>query len=36
MSNSNFDKNGVDKFVMHWLKYATFVLTTIDIYLEIP
>ena len=25
MSNSNFDKNGIDKSGMHWLQYAAFV-----------
>ena len=32
MSNSNFDKNGVDKSVTHWLQYAAFVVTTFAIY----
>ncbi len=32
MSNENFDKNGVDKFESHWLKYAAFVVTTFAIY----
>ena len=27
MSNSNFDKNGVDKSGTHWLQYAAFVVT---------
>ena len=32
MSNSNFDKNGVDKSGMHWLQYAAFLVITFDIY----
>ena len=32
MSNSNFDKNGVDKSGTHWLQYAAFVVTAFDIY----
>jgi len=32
MSNSNFDKNGVDKFGTHWLQYAAFVVTAFAIY----
>ena len=32
MSNSNFDKNGVDKSGTHWLQYAAFVLTAFAIY----
>ena len=27
MSNSSFDKNGVDKSGTHWLQYAAFVVT---------
>ena len=34
MSNSNFDKNGVDKSGMHWLQYAAFVVTALAIYLS--
>ena len=33
MSNSNFDKNGIDKSGTHWLQYAAFVVTAFDIYL---
>ena len=32
MSNSNFDKNGVDKYGTHCLQYAAFVVTTFAIY----
>ena len=32
MGNSNFDKNGVDKFGTHWFQYAAFVLTAFAIY----
>ena len=32
MSNSNFDKNGLDNFGTHWLQYAAFVLTSFAIY----
>ena len=32
MSNSNFDKNGVDESGTHWLQYATFVVTAFAIY----
>ena len=32
MSNSNFDKNGVDSYGVHWLQYAAFVLTAFSIY----
>ena len=32
MSNSGFDKNGVDKSGTHWLQYAAFVLTAFAIY----
>ena len=32
MSNSNFDKNGVDNSGTHWLQYAAFVVTAFDIY----
>ena len=32
MSNSNFNKNGVDKFGTHWLQYAAFVVTAFAIY----
>ena len=34
MSNSNFEKNGVDKSGTHWLQYATFVVTAFAIYFE--
>ena len=33
MSNSNFDKNGVDKSGTHWLQYAAFVVTVFAIIL---
>ena len=32
MSNSNFDKNGIDKSGIHWLQYASFVVTALAIY----
>ena len=32
MSNSNFDKNGVDKSGTHWLQYAAFLSTSFAIY----
>ncbi len=32
MSNSNFDKNGVDSSGIHWLQYAAFVATAFAIY----
>jgi len=32
MSNSNFDKNGVDKSGTHWLQYAAFAVTAFAIY----
>ena len=32
MSNSNFDKNGVDKYGTHWLQYAAFVVTAFAVY----
>ena len=32
MSNSNFDKNGVDNSGIHWLQYAAFVVTAFAIY----
>ena len=32
MSNSNFDRNGVDKSVTHWLQYAALVLTAFAIH----
>jgi len=32
MSNSNFDKNGLDKSGTHWLQYAAFVVTAFVIY----
>ena len=32
MSNSNFDKNGVDKSVTHWLQHAAFVITAFVIH----
>ena len=33
MSNSNFDKNGVDNSGTHWLQYAAFVVTAVAIFL---
>ena len=32
MSNSRFDKNGVDKSGTHWHKYAAFVVAAYAIY----
>ena len=32
MSNSNFDKNGVDSSGVHWLQYVAFVVTAFAIY----
>ena len=32
MGNSNFDKNGLDKYGMHWLHYAAFAITAFVIY----
>ena len=32
MSNSNFNKNGVDNNGIHWLQYAEFVVTAFAIY----
>ena len=32
MNNSNFDRNGVDKYGTHWLQYAAFVVTAFAIY----
>ena len=32
MSNSNFNKNGVDKSGTHWLQYAAFIVTAFAIY----
>ena len=32
MSNSNFDRNGVDKSGAHWHQYAAFVETAFNIY----
>ena len=32
MSNSNFDKNGIDRFGTHWLQYAAFGVTSFAIY----
>jgi len=32
MSNSNFDKNGVDSSGFHWLQYAAFGVTAFAIY----
>ena len=33
MSNSNFDKNGVDSAGVHWLQYVAFVVAAFAIYL---
>ena len=33
MSNSNFDKNGIDKLGKHWLQYAAFDVAAFGIYL---
>ena len=32
MSNSGFDKNGVDKSGLHWLQYLAFAVTAFAIY----
>ena len=32
MSNSNFDKNGLDNSETHWLQYAEFVSTAFAFY----
>ena len=32
MCNSNFDKNGIDKYGTHWLQYAAIVVTAFAIY----
>jgi len=32
MSNSKFDKNGIDNSGTHWLQYAAFVITAFFIY----
>ena len=32
MSNSNFNKNGLDKFGTYWLQYAAFVVNAFAIY----
>ena len=32
MSNSVFDKNGLDKTGMHWLQYSAFAVTAFAIY----
>ena len=29
---SNFDKNGLDKFSLHWLQYAAFAVSAFAIY----
>ena len=34
MSNSNCDKNGVDKSGTHWLQYVAFVVTAFAVYFE--
>ena len=33
LSNSNFDKNGLDGFGLHWLQYLAFALTGFFIFL---
>ena len=33
VNNSNFDKNGVDKYGTHLLQYADFVMTAFTIYI---
>ena len=33
MSNSNFDKNGVDSSGVHWPQYVAFVVTAFAIYI---
>ena len=32
MSNSNFDKNGIDKSGKHWFQYVAFVVAAFGIY----
>ena len=32
MSNSGFDKNGIDKSGTHWFQYAAFILTAFAFY----
>ena len=32
MSNSGFDKNGLDKTGTHWLQYSAFAVTAFAIY----
>ena len=32
MSNSNFDKNGLDKSGTHWFQYAAFVVAAFAVY----
>ena len=32
MSNYEFDKNGLNKFGMHWLQYSAYVVTVFAIY----
>ena len=32
MSNSNFNKNGVDNYGIHWFQYVAFIFTALAIY----
>ncbi|KGF89779.1 hypothetical protein EU92_1570 [Prochlorococcus marinus str. MIT 9107] len=32
MSNSNFDKNGLDSFGIHWLQYTAFAISCFAIF----
>jgi len=32
LSNSNFDKNGIDSYGIHWLQYAAFALSGFAIF----
>jgi len=32
LSNSDFDKNGLDSYGMHWLQYAAFAVTAFAVY----
>ena len=33
LSNPDFDKNGLDRFGMHWLQYVAFAFSAIAIFL---
>ncbi|MBO8220776.1 hypothetical protein [Prochlorococcus marinus] len=32
MSNTDFDKNGIDRYGIHWLQYAAFVVSSFAIF----